>query len=378
MPRRTLLGLLLCLWGTGIAAQDLGDIQVHGFVTQGFLFSSHNNYLTMQSSRGDFEWTQGVISLSDPLNDNLRVGMQLHMYEMGQLGEPGVDLDWVSGDYKVNDQFGFRAGKVKIPAGLYNDSQDVDALFLWILLPQGMYPVDNWDFDLALLGGEIYGGVNLGKRGGRLQYRGYLGQSRLMSDGGYIMQLADAGLTFPSPPAGRDFGGDVRWRTPWDGLTVGVSPQSQALDGTGPQGSLHMAPNLMMAYYAEWKKGKWYLAAEYWRTPLNLVLTMGGTVVPVPLDPRSWYPMVSYRATKKLQVGSYYSHYVNKAAETSLPANYSKDWVVSGRYDFNQYFYGKLEGHFLHGTALGYYTGTNPDGLKPNSNMLAARLGFTF
>jgi hypothetical protein len=54
--------------------------------------------------------------------------------------------------------------------------------------------------------------------------------------------------------------------------------------------------------------------------------------------------MGSYRLWKKFRVGSYYSHYVNKALDTSLPANYAKDWVLSGRYDFNAYFYGKIEG----------------------------------
>jgi hypothetical protein len=52
--------------------------------------------------------------------------------------------------------------------------------------------------------------------------------------------------------------------------------------------------------------------------------------------------------------------------------------VVSGRYDFNPYFYGKIEGHFLHGTGLGYYASTNPNGLNPNSNILAAKIGFSF
>ena len=51
---------------------------------------------------------------------------------------------------------------------------------------------------------------------------------------------------------------------------------------------------------------------------------------------------------------------------------------MSGRYDFNAYFYGKIEGHFLHGNGLGFYESTNPNGLKPNSNMLAAKIGFSF
>jgi hypothetical protein len=139
-----------------------------------------------------------------------------------------------------------------------------------------------------------------------------------------------------------------------------------------------MAPALMLAQYAEWTKGKLQLAAEYWRTPLHPVLTIGSATIPVPVDQRAWYPMVSYRLTQKLQLGSYYSHYVDKLADTRLAANYSKDWAVSGRYNFNEYFYGKIEGHFLHGTGLGYYTSSNPNGLRPNSSMLAARIGFSF
>ncbi len=378
MPRRAVVGLLLCLAAVRLPAQDLGNLQIHGFATQSFLFSSNNNYLTMQSSKGSLQWTEGAISLTDPLTDNLRVGIQLHMFQMGQVGGPNVQVDWASGDYKINDYLGFRAGKVKVPLGLYNDSQIVDSLFLWVLLPQCNYPDDNRDFDLAALGGELYGSVGAGKRGGRVQYRGYFGENRLDSNGGYIQQLLGYGLTFPSPPSGKVFGGDVRWATPWRGLTVGSSAQSQALDGSGPQGTIHLPPALITAHYAEWARGRLLLAAEYWRSPLQPVLTIGSTVVPVPLDQRAWYPMLSYRVTPKLQVGTYYSHYVNKGSDTSLPANYSKDWVVCGRYDFNTYFYAKLEGHFLHGTGLGYYDSVNPHGLKPNSNMLTARIGFAF
>jgi hypothetical protein len=101
-------------------------------------------------------------------------------------------------------------------------------------------------------------------------------------------------------------------------------------------------------------------------------------VIPINLDERSWFAMGSYRLLKMLHVGSYYSHYVNKSFDTSQPANYSKDFVLSGRYDFNPYFYGKLEAHFLHGDGLGYYAFTNANGLQPNSSMLAAKIGFSF
>jgi hypothetical protein len=130
--------------------------------------------------------------------------------------------------------------------------------------------------------------------------------------------------------------------------------------------------------YARFSRGKLYFAAEYDRIPVNPIVTVGSTVIPFVVDGRSWFVMGSYRLRNNVQVGSYYSHYVNKALDTTRPANYSKDSVVCVRYDFNPYFYAKIEGHFLHGTALGYYGSTNLNGLAPKSNMLAAKIGFTF
>jgi hypothetical protein len=50
MPRRKPLLLLacicalVCICASSLDAQDLAGVEVHGFVTQGFLFSSNNNY----------------------------------------------------------------------------------------------------------------------------------------------------------------------------------------------------------------------------------------------------------------------------------------------------------------------------------------------
>jgi hypothetical protein len=375
MPRLTLLVLIACLCPVRLSAQTL---EIHGFVTQGFVYSSHNNYLTMQTSNGSLQWTDGAISVSDSLTDKLRVGIQLRMYQLGQLGGPNLQIDWASGDYRVNDYFGIRAGKVKTVTGLFNDSQDVDAVYLWTLLPQCSYPIDNESFFLSHLGGEVYGDIPLGSRAGKLRYSGYAGQVTLDLNGGYIQQFADEGLVFTNPPSGKTFGGDLRWETPLKGLTIGASVNSEALDGTAPTGNLHVPRLLIDVQYAQYQRGKFYFATEYDRTPFNPTITFGSQVIPAPEDLRSWYAMASYHLLKKFQAGSYYSHWIDKSADPASPASYSKDWVISGRYDFNAYFYGKLEEHFLHGTGLGYYESTNPDGLKTNSNLLAAKIGFTF
>jgi hypothetical protein len=378
MSRPLPLLLLLCISARSLCAQDLSGIEIHGFVTQGFLFSSHNNYLTMHSSSGSLQWTDGAVSISDSLTDKLRVGIQLHMNQLGQLGGPNLQADWASADYRINDRFGFRAGKVKTVMGLFNDSQDVDAVFLWTLLPQGIYPNDNEGFFLSHLGGEVYGRLPLGNRRGKLHYDGFAGESYLPLHGGYIKQIGDAGLLFTTAPGGTTYGGDLRWETPLQGLLIGASADIQAMDGTAPQGSLHLVPFLSAYYYVQFSKGKFYFAAEYNDAPSRASITLGQTVIPIPVGAHAWYAMGSYHLSKKTQVGSYYSCSVDTGLQPGLAANYSKDWVVSGRYDFDSYFYAKLEGHFLHGTALGYYGSTNTNGLKDNSNMLAAKIGFSF
>lgn len=173
---------------------------------------TEDNYLTVQSSSGSPQWTEGAISFTDPLTNNLRVGIQLHMYQLGQLGGPSLQVDWASEDYRVNDHFGFRAGKVKTVLGLFNDSQEVDAIFLWTLLPQSAYPIDNESFFLSHLGGDVYGYVPLTSHAGKLQYSGYAGYNSLDLNGGYVEQLAEDGILFTNPPGGKTYGGDLRWK----------------------------------------------------------------------------------------------------------------------------------------------------------------------
>src|SRR2546422_9848686 len=76
MPRRIQALLLVCICTGSLFAQDLEGIQIHGFATQGFLFSSNNNYLSMKSSEGSLEWTEGAVSFIDSLARKLRVGLR--------------------------------------------------------------------------------------------------------------------------------------------------------------------------------------------------------------------------------------------------------------------------------------------------------------
>jgi len=118
MARSLPLCIFVCLCASALYSQDLAGIEIHGFATQGFLFSSQNNYLAMKSSSGSLQWTDGAVSVSDSLTDSLRVGIQLHMYQLGSLGGPNIQVDWASGDYRINDYVGIRAGKSQNRSGI--------------------------------------------------------------------------------------------------------------------------------------------------------------------------------------------------------------------------------------------------------------------
>src|SRR5450755_2351097 len=249
MRRSVAICVLAFLCAGCLRAQDLSGIAIHGFVTQGFLYSSNNNYLTMKSSAGSAQWTDGAISISDALSDKLRAGIQVHMYQLGDLGGDRLQVDWASGDYRVNDHFGIRAGKVKTVVGLFNDSQDVDAIFLWTLLPQSSYPIDNKSFFLAHVGGDVYGSLTPGRLGGKLRYQAYVGSVSLDLNGGFVKQAAEYGVVFTTAPSGKTYGGDLRWDTPLKGLEIGSSADVEALDGTAPTGAVHVSPFIIAAQY---------------------------------------------------------------------------------------------------------------------------------
>src|SRR5271156_2251757 len=149
------------------------ETQIHGFASQGFIYTGDNNWLTMHTSQGSGAFTDFGVNVSTQVTDNLRVGAQVYDRNLGDLGEWHPSVDWALADYRFKPWFGIRAGKVKTTLGLYNDTQDLDFLHTFVLLPQSIYPTDIRDATIAHTGGDIYGTVSLAHRLGDLFYTAY-------------------------------------------------------------------------------------------------------------------------------------------------------------------------------------------------------------
>jgi hypothetical protein len=296
------------------------SIEVHGFVSQGFIKTSGNNYLA-ESKRGSFEFTEVGINFTKGLTDDLRVGMQLFAQDLGPNGDYKPRFDWYYLDYRLRDWFGIRAGRTKIPFGLYNDSGDVDAARVPILLPQSLYPIDHRDYLLAQTGGEAYGNFRLGMAGS-LEYRIYGGT--LFAD---PPAKSDNGSTVSKFSVPYVFGGRLMW-SPLEGLQLGASYQALRFDWQYNLDSSLVAPlqgagiipaDSTGAIATKFRVKLWVASLEYQLGNLLLSAEYGRWIgefesaAPLLLPPHTtnerYYLMASYRVASWFTPGIYYSAY---------------------------------------------------------------------
>src|SRR5258708_4939362 len=97
----TLLIAMLGLTEAHAPAQSMDDInlQVHGYATQGFLYTNHNNWDTTKSSDGSAAWTEAVVNISAQPERRLSIGMQGRYFLLGTYGN-AIGLDWAQADLK--------------------------------------------------------------------------------------------------------------------------------------------------------------------------------------------------------------------------------------------------------------------------------------
>ncbi len=410
MGRKILVTAFLLLCGSRplLQAQEfqLFDrmVQVHGWLSQGFVYTNRNNWLTMNTSSGSGAMTDMGLNLSTRVTDRLRVGVQLYDRNLGQLGRWHPSLDWALADYRFRSWFGIRAGKVKTVLGLFNDTQDQDFLYTFALLPQGVYPTDLREATIAHLGGDIYGTIPL-KRSASIAYTVFAGHRHDSVHSGYPYLLSQYGTVFKSL-GGLQYGADLRLQTPAKGLLVGISRLNEDTSGKGtgtdqvnPGGatfpySEYSRANWTNQFYAEYVIGRLHLDSEY-RRYLRDQMIYSGTTENI-TDVRAWYVAGSYTLTERLRLGSYYSHYTLRnevkgalapyfpsKTDTSLPTSHIYDKDITLCFDLKKFWNIKLEAHFIDGYAFvsypdGFYPQENPNGFKTSTNALVLRTAFYF
>ena len=347
------LGVLVLAQGPAAAAElglpgQLPSLDVHGFISQGFLLTSANDYLA-DTSRGSFEFSEVGLNLTLPATDRLTLGLQIFSRKLGPLGDYRATLDWYYLDYHWRDWLGIRAGRVKLPFGLYNDISDVDSARTAVLLPPSIYPAQNRDFLLAQTGVEAYGYTRLGSAGA-LDYRLYAGTIflDLRPQPGSPFTVVDLNVPYVA-------GGRVQW-LPIEGLRLGGSLQFLRLDtdllALPASGAVAVRiPATLWVASAEYAVRDLLFAAEYSRWLVKTESSNPSLFPKGSTTSERAYVLASYRVNSWLQAGTYYSRLVPDVERRTFPAGVQHDFALTLRFDVNRYWLIKAEGHYMRGTA---------------------------
>jgi len=386
-----ILSLLIVHAGNiwAVEVDVLGGVDIHGFISQGYLKSSDNNYLTNDSEDGSFSFNEVGINFSKEIKDNLHVGLQFFSRDLGDVANNKVTLDWAFADYRWRDWLGLRAGKIRLPQGLFNETRDLDMLRTCILLPQGIYNDLLRDTFVAFNGVALYGDVPL-YNFGNLNYQLILGQMDPDEESGIEKALNSQlnGLAFLNGELDVDslYGIDLEWRTPLNGLTLKANYAETAMDvpAITPLGtSLTIEEPTIEAtiFSLQYNWEDLMLAAEYRTFKQIMEIDLYG--ISKTLESESYYVMATYRFTDWLEVGTYYSViYPDKDDKDgdNLAIDYmawQKDAALSFRFDINEYWVFKLEGHLIDGAASTIMV-DNPGGVEEDWYMVASKLSFSF
>lgn len=362
---------VFCVTGSAVAF-DLDQIQIHGFASQGYLQSNHYNYFSAQTEDGTIEFNEFGLNVVSTLTGKLRMGIQLFARDFEEIGNDQVTIDWAFGDYRYRNELGIRVGKFKKVLGLYNQSRDIDAARTGVFLPTSVYSESTRSVQKSIIGIMVYGTVP-----GDFEYQAQYGTLDSEVDE-MMLEMPD---TESADVEDNAYALSLAWNTPLAGLkivgTVGYFAANQTRSATTAEETTPQEMTMKVTeptVGVEYTRGPVTCAAEYRQVRREQETSEG------------YYGLLSYRVINWLELGTSYAVYYNdkddkdgqNLAQRGRPkaSAWLKDLAVSARFDLNEYWLVKLEGHWFNGLAeVSGYDNDSPD---ENGFLGAAKVTFSF
>ncbi|UCH95787.1 MAG: hypothetical protein JSV88_02780 [Candidatus Aminicenantes bacterium] len=361
--------------------QEFFKIDIHGYISQGYLISNRNNFLA-DTEKGTFHFNELGINFSTELTDKIRLGIQFAARDLGDTGNDRVLIDWAYADYQWQDWLGIRVGKMKLPVGFYNKTRDIDMLRTFVLLPQGIYLENFREAANSLKGIGVYGEVSLNLLGD-ISYQVLIGTTEIDKDGSTAKSAREYGpVKIEKFDVDHLYSGSFIWEPPLKGLRLGATlvdtnirayarltediiipvefpPYFLTVASRGDAATAEFPKTTVYTYSVEYTWKNLVLAAEYQLMDQDMMINMSGLEpLEFKLNSESYYGSASYRFTDWFELGVYYMEFYkdrNDKEGTGFNPPYSayqKDACACLRFDLNAHWTFKLEGHLVDGVAL--------------------------
>ncbi len=162
--------VLLASLAPPVTAIDLGfrDFQMHGFASQGYTYTSVNDFFGNSQDDGSLEFTElGLNVLGHPVS-NLLFAVQGSFRDTAGSDEDDFRLDYANLDFSLPFRddltLGIRGGRVRNPFGLYSETRNMIWTRPSVLLPQSIYfdSLGLRNAQIASDGGILYGRYRFG------------------------------------------------------------------------------------------------------------------------------------------------------------------------------------------------------------------------
>lgn len=252
MRSPSLLIPALAVLATATAAQaaDLGDLQFHGYVSQGYLWTSNNNWYGDTKDSGTFEFNEFALNAVARPMDRMRVGIQLFARDLALYGNDQVQIDWAYADYQAVQSdwgsMGVTVGRFKTTYGLYNETRDIDMDRTQVFLPTTVYNNRLRDVYLALNGVQAYGNLKMHKVGS-LDWTLAIGANALDNNGAVAAGFTETKAIshVDNIHADNTTATSLTWNTPLDGLRFrGSLIDLRNLSASGTAGTAFTTPGV--------------------------------------------------------------------------------------------------------------------------------------
>lgn len=344
------------------------DIQVHGFLTQGFFHTSDNNVYGQSDDGISPGLTEMGLNVNYQPWDRLRFAAQGLYRRAGDVDNGSVRLDYGLADLTLfehdSGKIGLRGGRIKIPFGLYNETRDVPFTHPTILLPQGIYFDRSRSLLLSADGGSFYAEQRTGFGDFAFKFNVGMPSRDLSEIKTVVLGTQDAQGSFETKPAIATQlsyelnGGEYMLAISYMDLEFDyISTPNEKQRKLQPllNSTTHIQP---LMFSAQYNGEKFTLTGEYefrWNTFGNFA-PQGGKFIS-----ESWYVEGSYRILPQLQATVRYDMVsIDKddrggdgALRLGFPRHvaYAKDWVFGLRWDITSSWMVRADYHRVHGTA---------------------------
>ena len=377
-----MVGVFLVATALPADAEYLSDMEIHGFLSQGYLKSTANNYLG-HTKKGSYEFNEIGVNLSTSLTDDLQFGMQLFSRDMGEYGNNELAIDWAALDYTYRDWLGVRAGKIKLPFGLYNRKRNADMLRTSIIFPQSVYPEGIREFVVGLYGAGLHGILRIGPMG-YLDYEIYGGTLNIASNTQYLSDLVYRYRDVLQALGGDSNtyeliinhmeGGMLIWNTPLPGLRIGGT----TLIG---QGEIRVDPvsfdfsiNGINTLSAEYDFKSFTLTHEYMEMRIDSQIK-NQSVYKAKLN--GFYSEINWQAMDWFACSISYGEYDPNLKEPEY-FGWQKDITISTKFNISEYWCVKFETHFIDGLGLASLEDNPADEAKREWMLFAVKTSLNF